>query len=368
MPIGGVGICMGDMDWTGERGGNRGDRGNPVSSGARAEVGGSMGGEDGGGVAERLAELEGQVGELEEVLARSHRLMTLGTIVASIAHELNNILTPVMSYAELARLHPEDSGLRERALLRIEQGAARASGITTAILGFVGPGGGEGGQTCEVGEAVVGALQCLARDPGADGIEVVIEVPGGLVGGMERTRLQHVVLNLVLNARRAMSEGGGRLTIRAWRGGDWQATPAGMEGGGRVESSALKAQSSQHEGRGGDLSSESSDSRFEWSDVRVEEPGGDGEWVVVEVSDTGCGMDVGTMGRLFRAFGGREREQRDNTSTQSRGSRQGQGSRGGGTGLGLAICRRLVEDAGGVIAAWSKVGGGTVFRVVLPGG
>lgn len=110
---------------------------------SRREGGGPP--EQGGGIADRLTELEAEVGELERMLARSHRLVTLGTIVASIAHELNNILTPVMSYAELAQQHPDDAGLRDRAMSRIASGVSRASGITSAILAFAGARGAEGG-------------------------------------------------------------------------------------------------------------------------------------------------------------------------------------------------------------------------------
>ena len=326
----------------------------------------------GGGIAERLVELEAEVGELERMLERSHRLVTLGTIVASIAHELNNILTPVMSYAELAQQHPDDPGLRGRALSRIASGVSRASEITSAILAFAGAGGAEGGGTAsDVGEAVESAMRCMARDPAADGIDVRVDVPRGLTAGIDATALSHIVLNLILNARRAMRKGGGCLAIRAWRGTDWRETPTGMEGGGRKESprppdptgrtpERHQADRQQYE----EQSSTPRNTEEQVSDMQVSGRGSVKQgmsdacagraWVVVEVRDTGCGMGAEVLAGLFRPFA---------SSREDKG-----GEIEGGTGLGLAICARLVSAVGGRIVVWSKAGGGTVFRVVIPAG
>lgn len=381
---------------------------------SRREGGGPP--EQGGGIADRLTELEAEVGELERMLARSHRLVTLGTIVASIAHELNNILTPVMSYAELAQQHPDDAGLRDRAMSRIASGVSRASGITSAILAFAGARGAEGGGlACDVGEAVESAMRCMARDPASDGIDVRVDVPCELTAAMDQTALSHIVLNLILNARRAMKKGGGRLTIRAWRGGKWNETPAGMEGGGwkesprpseakgriaeghRADRQLLEEQISKEQ-ISEDQISEKQDSECQslergmseapigcaWAGQpqecsrlqRMDESSREGPAreaggtpalpdasdlsvvprasVVVEVRDTGCGMDAGVLAGLFRPF------------ASSREGKGGGPEIEGGTGLGLAICARLVSAVGGRMVVWSKVGGGTVFRVVIP--
>ena len=88
-------------------------------------------------LAQRCESLQARLHQLEQELEHTHRLATLGTIVGSIAHEFNNLLTPVISYAELAKLHPDDRELSEKALDRASAGAEHASQIASAILDLV---------------------------------------------------------------------------------------------------------------------------------------------------------------------------------------------------------------------------------------
>ncbi len=87
-------------------------------------------------VLDRLAKAEEELAALRRELDHSHQLATLGTLTAGIAHEINNILTPVLAYAQLARSNPHDAGLRAKALDRAVAGVESASRITEAVLGF----------------------------------------------------------------------------------------------------------------------------------------------------------------------------------------------------------------------------------------
>jgi len=253
-----------------------------------------------------LEQAERRLAELQEALQRSHRLVTLGTVASIIAHEFNNLLTPVVSYSQLALQAgvENDPDLARKALERSEEGARRAAEIAESILGFARGEGSAG--TCELREVVEQALRCLAREPRKDGIELVLDVPGGLTAAMAPTALQQVLMNLVLNARRAMGRSGGRLTVTA------------AAEGGRV---------------------------------------------ILEVADTGPGIAAAERDAIFEPFvsgGGGAAE----------GGAAGAGAgdaADGGTGLGLSICRTLVEEAGGtIVAAEPAEGEGARFRLDLP--
>lgn len=249
-----------------------------------------------------LNELEAMTERLEQVesdLERLHALATLGTIAGSIAHEFNNILTPMMSYAQMAQQHPEDADLTEKALAKAVEGAHRASEIASCMLGFVRDAPGD---AVHIGHAVRDTLACLARPPEKDGIELRVEVDGDAWAAMRPVALQQVLLNLLLNARRAMLPRGGAITIAACRS--------------------------------------------TWNTAG-------GETVEVRVADTGPGLPAEVRARVFEPF------VPGPASTQARPGRPG-------TGLGLSICRRLIEQVGGSISVASESGRGTEFVIVLP--
>ncbi len=172
--------------------------------------------------AERLlVELEGLEGRLEQLregLMRSHRLEMLGTMSSIIAHEYNNILTPMISYCQLAQSNPDDIELLRKAVGKSLNGALNAAEISNSILGFCREDDGE--ERCCVGDVVREVFQCLGRDPEKDGIELHLEIGEGLFVMMSPTELQQVLLNLVLNARQAMKARGGKLRIKAIRDGE----------------------------------------------------------------------------------------------------------------------------------------------------
>lgn len=242
----------------------------------------------------RLREAESKIAALSDELARSERLATLGTTAAIVAHEFNNILTPVLSYAQIAQASRGDVEVMSDALQRTVDAVLRATEIGSSILGFVRSSS-EEPEIAPVEECVRDAIRCLVRDPERDGMRMVIEVEPGLTARIRPVALQQVMLNLTLNACAAMRPLGGEIRVTAKRGS------AG--------------------------------------------PGRDG--VVIEVTDTGPGIPAEVAPRVFEPF-----------VSQREG--------GGGSGLGLAVCRRLIEEAGGTIEAGRAESGGARFTMWLP--
>ena len=152
-------------------------------------------------------QLRSQVGHMQA-------LANIGMISAMIAHEMNNILTPLGNYAHLAMKHPEDSELTHKALEKTTINSRRAARILASMLAMAN------GQSHEMDWHPVKAMVdeiflCLARDFSKDRIKVVIDVDDEVMVFAEDICLQQVLMNLILNAREAMLPKGGRLTISA---------------------------------------------------------------------------------------------------------------------------------------------------------
>ena len=236
-----------------------------------------------------LREMESRLAALQGEIDHAHRLTTLGTITAGVAHEMNNLLTPVLAYAQLALKQADDPKIVRKALEKTVNGVSSASRILQAILDFSAPDAGPG--FCDVAAACRGALDCLARDPSRDGIDLSIRIEPGLTVAMSPLSLQQTLLNLLLNACKAMRRRGGQITV------------SGKSGPGAT--------------------------------------------ALVAVADDGPGIPDGIAGRIFEPF-----------VTGSAGEP--------GTGLGLAVCRREVEAAGGAITVEPSPGGGATFVLELP--
>ncbi|MEO0586691.1 MAG: HAMP domain-containing sensor histidine kinase [Planctomycetota bacterium] len=158
-------------------------------------------------------EMDRRLEAIRDELSHHHRLTTLGTMAAIIAHEINNLLTPVGSYAQLALSRPGDAKLADKALRQALAGAERAARIADSILGLTHHR--RGGGACAVRPVIEDALACLVRDPSRDGIAVTIEAKADLNAAIDSDQLVQVLLNLMLNACRAMGQKGGRLTVAA---------------------------------------------------------------------------------------------------------------------------------------------------------
>jgi len=160
----------------------------------------------------QLGRLEEQVSQARDGLEHLHRLATLGTLSAMVAHELNNILTPLIGYAQLALANPDNPELNAKALNKALAGAQRAAHISSSLLGFSRDDAGP--PRADLAKAVDSALGCLARSLESDSIQLVKDFENIEVA-MQQVALEQVLLNLILNARKAMAAGGGTLNIRA---------------------------------------------------------------------------------------------------------------------------------------------------------
>ncbi len=257
----------------------------------------------------RLLELEQKVRALEADLERTHRLATLGTIASSIAHEFNNILTPVLSYAHMALAAPDDRVLASKALQKAADGTQKAAEIASAMLGFVRDN--DACDRAEVEGVVRDAVSCLGCNLAKEGIELVVSIPDGCIASIRPVALHQVVLNLLLNAMEAVKPSQGRIEVTA----KWT-------------------------------------DRSTWNSACNANPTPESEsprGVIIRVSDTGRGISPDVLDRVFEPL------------VSSRGEA---GSRKG-TGLGLSICKRLVAQAGGTITVQSEPGNGTTFEISL---
>ena len=162
-------------------------------------------------------QIEGQFEQVREGLTHLQRLATLGTLSSMVAHEFNNLLTPIISYTQMALANPDDRQLSRKALEKALSGAQRAAHISSSLLGFARE---EDAQSrAPLRQAVSSALGCMAREPGRDGVELRLDL-ADVEAAMSPIALEQVLLNLILNAQKAMSPNGGVLTIRGWAEAD----------------------------------------------------------------------------------------------------------------------------------------------------
>jgi two-component system cell cycle sensor histidine kinase/response regulator CckA len=236
----------------------------------------------------------------EERLGQTQRMDAIGRLAAGIAHDFNNLLTIVLCQAELALGRDEGP---TRADLEVIHDAARTSSQLTRQLLAYGRSAVLAHETIDPAD-VVGSLEPLLRRAVGDSIDLVIETPRRVHIEGDRTQLQQVVMNLVLNARDAI-EGRGRITVSV------------------SDAELDEAQARAHPG------------------ARV------GRHAVLTVADTGAGMDAATRARIFEPF----------FTTKERGR---------GNGLGLATVYGIVRQHDGRVWVYSELGEGTTFKIFLP--
>jgi two-component system NtrC family sensor kinase len=166
---------------------------------------------------DQLAHLQAQLDLLHEQLTESQRLATIGTIAAVIAHEFNNLLTPIVSYSQYALASASsdkpDMELIKKALSKSFNSSEKAGKICSSMLGLA-----RGESTfgvVQIQQLVDDTLMVLARDPQKDGIALRVQVQPNLVVNGDPVQLQQVLLNLLINARQAMLGRGGSLSVRA---------------------------------------------------------------------------------------------------------------------------------------------------------
>jgi signal transduction histidine kinase len=290
-----------------------------------------------------LERVEAQFAQLREHLTHTHRLATLGTLSSVVAHEYNNVLTPVINYARLALSEGSDPELMRKALNKCLDGAQRATQISHSLLGFSRQD--EAPAEANLRETIEEAIACLGRDPAKDGIELRTDLPEATVA-MNPLNLQQVVVNLVLNAKKAMRRTGGRLELRGRvvatdaRGGEMTSQPARPAGSTTDQAGDRQADQSE-------------------APQRLAHEGGrkkddEAQALALEVADTGPGIPAAIRDQLFEPFVTQPHEPHEPRTENT------------GTGLGLCICRDLVRAAGGRIDVQSEPGEGTTFTLTLP--
>jgi len=177
------------------------------------------------------AALKSQVEQLE-------RLANMGVASYMIAHEINNLLGPVGTYAGLALKNPDDVELGKKALGKAVRNCERASEIMESMLALAG-GRTQEKENCRLVELVNEVFACLVRDFSKDGIKVDIQIAADLEVWAVPAQIQQVLMNLILNAREAMLKGGGILRIKAEQGADAVEITVSDTGGG-IEASNLE--------------------------------------------------------------------------------------------------------------------------------
>jgi two-component system sensor histidine kinase AtoS len=239
------------------------------------------------------------VRELEGRLRRSDRLAALGSLAAGLAHEIKNPLTSVLTFSRHVARRFDDPHFRERFQRVVPRELERINGILERLLELARPAPASFTRI-RLASLVDRAVDLFTNEIESQRVQVSREYARDLPPvAADEESLYRAVINVVGNALDAMP-GGGRLALRvAWAGANdgFRAPGRGMRG------------------------------------------------VVIEVSDTGAGIEPEDAERLFNPF----------FTTKERG-----------TGLGLAVTHKIVEDHGGIIDFQSVPGVGTTFRIVLP--
>jgi len=240
---------------------------------------------------------------LEEQFRQTQRMEAVGQLAGGVAHDFNNLLTVITGYSELLLQSAQDRPADLRRVQEIHRAAERASALTRQLLAFsrkqvLEP------RVLDLYEVVQGMAPMLSRLLGE---HVTLATPRPAHHGCVKAdpgQIEQVVMNLAINARDAMPDGG-VLTVAL----------SDVELGGAPRGTGTALRSGPH--------------------------------VMLAVSDTGSGMDAATRARIFEPF----------FTTKDVGK---------GTGLGLSTVYGIVQQSDGAIEVESELGRGTTFRIYLP--
>ena len=253
---------------------------------------------------QELEESRRTIARLEQSLVESQRLATLGQLACRMAHEFNNILMMIMGRASQALKYGDDE-LKVKALQKAVECGQRGADVITGLLGYA-TGKQMESRVIAADALMDAAVGLIAWDLPKSGIQIVREYEVSPKVRAVPGRMEQVLLNLILNAREAMRDRGGRLTLAV--------APAETKG-----------------------------------------------YVALKVQDTGCGIPAEHLDRIFDPFFTTRRR-----SGGRRQSKEESACGDGGTGLGLPVARELVRQAGGEIEVESTPGAGSTFTVLLP--
>ena len=240
--------------------------------------------------------------QLEEQFRQAQKMEAVGRLAGGVAHDFNNLLMVINGYTEvlLEQLEPSDG--RYQKVQSIQQAADRAAMLTRQLLAFSRK------QLLELKvvdvNRVIGDMERLLRPLIGENIELITRLsPDAGRTRADAGQLEQVIMNLVVNAKDAMPEGG-KITI--------QSSEATV--------------------------------RHNFREHRYIQPG---RYVVISLTDTGHGMDKETLSRIFEPF----------FTTKEKGK---------GTGLGLSTVYGIVKQSGGYVFANSEPDSGTTFFIYLP--
>ncbi|MFB6231257.1 MAG: response regulator [Salinibacter sp.] len=241
---------------------------------------------------------------LESQFLRSQRMESIGRLVGGIAHDLGNLLVPItLGVKVLKRRLGRDDDKVDRTLSMIQKSAERGSDMVEQVLAFAR--GVEGERVAVQPEMIVEEIEEMTEETFPESIDVQTSIADDLhpiVG--DATQIQQVLMNLCVNARDAMPDGG-------------------------------------------TLSIEARNVEFTESDARRNIDAEPGSYVCLEVQDTGTGMPDDVVDKIFEPF----------FSTKEEGD---------GTGLGLSTAYSIVQSHDGFLDVESEEGEGTTFWIYLP--
>lgn len=239
---------------------------------------------------------------LEKQLRQAHKMEAIGRLVAGISHDFNNLLTLIIGYSKLAMNSMEHDDSLYGYIAHINKAGNHAANLIDQLLSFSRT------QSIEVMRInlneLIREMETMLRRVSGDDIELITELEEGLGGAyLDPSQMTQVMLNLVVNAREVMPDGG-TITIRT----------------DNVEFTERQALAYNL---------------------------APGMYIKLEVSDTGWGMDAHTSARIFEPF-----------FTTKRNNK--------GHGFGLATTYGIITQSGGMIDVVSEVGEGSTFVVFLP--
>lgn len=241
--------------------------------------------------------------QLREQLQAAQKMEAIALLAGSVAHDFNNLLAVILGFTEIAleKLGKDDS--THSNLLQVQKAGEQAAAITSQLLAFsrkqvLQP------KLLSLNDNLINLEELIQRIAGDDTVVTLMLEPKLGLTLIDSGRVDQVVANLVVNARDAMPRGG-RLTIETAN----VALIAGV--------AAL------------------------YEDAKP------GRYVLMSITDSGCGMDRATQARLFEPF----------FTTKEKGK---------GTGLGLATVHGIVKQSGGFITVHSELGQGTTLKLFFP--
>ena len=240
--------------------------------------------------------------KIEAQFLRAQRMESIGTLAGGIAHDLNNILSPILMGIDMLQMRLTDEASRQY-LKMLQQSAERGASMIRQVLSFAR--GVQGERITVQPKHLIKDIIKILTDTLPKSISIKFHVPDGLwVISADPTQVHQVMMNLCVNARDAMPAGGA-LTIRA-------------------ENLTL-------------------DDDFARSHLEAKA----GKYVAITITDTGMGMPPDVVARIFEPF----------FTTKEVGK---------GTGLGLSTAVTIIKSHGGFINVYSEPGRGSQFTVYLP--